>query len=336
LPKFLLFYLIAISLSQSEALIFLDDAPVNNATVLFGDQTFTVNGGYFNIPGACDWLKVTIEGQCFNLSIPEGSPVNLWHFYHCDLVVLDSGGKYVDNFTLYLSNISLGQISRFIVPSGEALLKIVTRGSEYSFSINISSPSRISITLPASDLDILLTSKDGAPVKNQTLLIKFENSTEYLLRTDDNGFVRLDSAPHGLYTISVLGQERTFIHNSSVRHKFTIDLIGNVSVVIERAYILFPTKVLVKVSCTNGRPSINSPVMLEYEGTVYRGFTDSDGQVSFYIPPSLSTFSNISVMTGGATYNAEIHRSALPLMLVGLMMGALIFSASKRMKDERK
>ncbi|MBC7113907.1 MAG: hypothetical protein H5T34_07855 [Candidatus Methanomethyliales bacterium] len=330
MPKFLLLYLIAISLSQSEALIFLDDAPVNNATVMFGDQVFTVNGGHFNIPGAYDWLKVTIEGQCFNLSIPKERPINLWHFYHCDIVVLDSGGKYVNNFTLYLNDISLGQISRVIVPSGESLLKIVTRNSEYSFRINVSSSSRISITLPASDLEILLTSKDGFPVKNQTLLIKFENSSEYLMKTDDNGFVRLDSAPHGLYTISVLRQERTFIHNSSVRHRFTIDLIENVSVVVERAYLLFPTKVLVKFSSTNGRPSINSPVTLEYEGTEYIGLTDSDGQVSFYIPPSLSTYGNISVMTGGVRYNAEIHRSPLPLMLVILMMSALIFSVSKR------
>ncbi|MEM3365027.1 MAG: hypothetical protein QXM93_01260, partial [Candidatus Methanomethyliaceae archaeon] len=144
----LFLYLTAISSYQPEALIFLDDAPVNNAVVNFGNHTFSVDGGHFYIPEPKDSFQVTIDGQSFNLSLQEGCPIYLWRFYHCDLMVLDSEGNRLGNFTVYLNDSSLGQISKVILPYGESVLKISTRYAEYSLRVNVSSPSRISVTLP--------------------------------------------------------------------------------------------------------------------------------------------------------------------------------------------
>ncbi|MCX8181773.1 MAG: hypothetical protein N3D12_01515 [Candidatus Methanomethyliaceae archaeon] len=328
---FLILYLTALSPYQPEALILLDEKPVNNAIVEIGNYNFTVNGGHFYISGTnmYSWFRVTIEGQTFNLSIPEGDPFYLWRFYHCDLIVFDSEGNRIGNFMLYLNGMSMGQSSRVIVPYGESLLKIATRNAEYSLKINISAPSRVSITLPVSDLEILLTSKDGFPIKNQTLKLKFEDSSECLLTTDDRGFARLNSAPHGAYTIGVLGQEMSFIHNSSIKKRFTIDVVEKVSILVENAYLLFPTRVSVKLFSFNGRPSINSLVTLECEGMEYRGFTDSNGEVAFYLPPSLFMCSNLTVSTCGLMNYTKIYRNPAPIVLFGLMMGALAFYVSK-------
>ncbi|MEM2880525.1 MAG: hypothetical protein QXP73_01280 [Candidatus Methanomethylicaceae archaeon] len=328
----LFLYLTAISSYQPEALIFLDDAPVNNAVVNFGNHTFSVDGGHFYISELKDSFQVTIDGQSFNLSLQEGCPIYLWRFYHCDLMVLDSEGNRLGNFTVYLNDSNLGQISKVVLPYGESVLKISTRYAEYSLRVNVSSPSRIRVTLPVSDLDIFLMSKDGFPLKNRALTLKFENSSEFVLTTDDRGYAKVYAVPHGLYTINVLGQERRFIHNSSIRQRFTIDVVENISVAVENAYILFPTRISVKLFSLDDRPSINSLVTLKYEGIEYRDFTDSLGEASFYLPPSLSICSDVVVSASGITKDTKICRSPAPIILVGFLIGILSFYISKRIK----
>ncbi|MEM4234972.1 MAG: hypothetical protein QXU75_07470 [Candidatus Methanomethylicaceae archaeon] len=328
----LFLYLTAISSYQPEALIFLDDAPVNNAVVNFGNHTFSVDGGHFYIPELKDSFQVTIDGQSFNLSLQEGCPIYLWRFYHCDLMVLDSEGNRLGNFTVYLNDSNLGQISKVVLPYGESVLKISTRYAEYSLRVNVSSPSRIRVTLPVSDLDIFLMSKDGFPLKNRALTLKFENSSEFVLTTDDRGYAKAYAVPHGLYTINVLGQERRFIHNLSIRQRFTIDVVENISVAVENAYILFPTRISVKLFSLDDRPSINSLVTLKYEGIEYRDFTDSLGEASFYLPPSLSICSDVVVSASGITKDTKICRSPAPIILVGFLIGILSFYISKRIK----
>lgn len=311
----------------------MDDIPVDYATIKFGNDFVPIHGGHFNISEMKESLEVIIEGQCFNISLSKNSEFCLWRFYHCDLIVLDSDGNRLENFTVYLNDMKLGPVSRIVVPLGTSMLRISTQHAIYSLSINVSAPIRMSITLPLSDLNIVLMSKEGFPLKNQESVLRSDNSEEYILSTDEFGFARLSSFPHGIYKISLLGQEKTLIHNSSIKQRLTIDVIGDLSVEVGNSYLLFPTRISVKLTSINGQPSRNSTVILKCDGSEYRSFTDSSGTVVFYIPPSISACSNVSASACGITKSLTIYRNPAPMMILTLFLIIVIFLVSKRMRD---
>ena len=139
----------------------------------------------------------------------------------------------------------------------------------------------------------------------------------------------MNADPHGLYILQAFGQEIRFIHNYSIRQKFTLEIIENISVSVENAYLLFPTRVSVKLFTIDNRPSINSLVTTEYDGMEYSGFTDNTGKVSFYLPRSLSMCSNVTVSTSGITNETKICRDPAPIAILALMMSNISFYISK-------
>ncbi|MGQ9759211.1 MAG: MSCRAMM family protein [Candidatus Methanomethylicaceae archaeon] len=320
----LLFCILPLS-SNLGFVIFLDDAPLKDATVILGNQKFTIENGYLDLAAVNQsWIEVLIEGQDFNLSLPTGSEFCLSRFYHCDLLIFDSSGNLLQDFGVSINGSDLGRRSRIIVPSGRSILKITTQYMEYCLGIDISAPTRLSITLPVSDLNILLTSHYGNPLKNQSLTLMDNNSIECALMTDSRGFVKLASLPHGIYTLSISGEEITFLHNSSIKQRFTIDPVKYLSVEVENSYLLFPTRVLVKLITSEDLPLPNFYVELEYDGTKLWGFTDQSGAISFYIPPSISTSSDIQVSTSGISKSIRIYRNPAPLILSFVFMGAIL------------
>lgn len=304
--------------------IFLDDVPVK-ATVLLGDKNFTTGNGHLYIPMVNQsWMEVLIEDQSFNVSIPFGSDFCLYLFYRCDLFVFDSSGNRLSDFKVSINGKDLGYRSYIIAPWGGSVLKITTPYTEYCVDINVSAPTRISITLPVSDFNMLLTSSYGSPLKNQPLTLSGNNSINLILTTDGYGHAKLPSLPHGIYTMYVSGEQRTFLHNSSIKQKFTVDPVKDISVEIENSYLLFPTRVSVKLITLEDLPLPNCYVELEYDHSRLGGFTDHTGHIFFYIPPCISMYSDIQVNTSGINRTIRIYRNPAPLLLPFIFVGIMI------------
>ncbi len=316
-----------------EIVMLLDDVPMKDATIIFGNKTLTNATGHFYIPieeQTC--VEVVIEGQHFDIPISNEYDFHLYRFYHCYLNILDSSYNKLADFEVYLNGRDLGSRSQIVAPSGGSLLKIKTPHMEYSMSINVSAPTRLSITLPVSDLNVVLTNRYGKPVQNQSFILRDMNSIEYQLTTDDRGFARLSSLPHGVYTMSIGNEERFFVHNSSAKQRFALDLIRDLSVEVENPYLLFPTRVAVNLLSPEGFPLINSYVTLRYDGSQLGGFTDGSGSVYFYISPSISMCSEISVTASGLTKYIKVCKDPAPLIALLLLVGSLIVYISKTMK----
>jgi hypothetical protein len=322
--------------NTTDLLILLDDAPAVNATVIAGGNIIGAREGHAILPSGGNLsLQVILEGNTLNAAIRPLDGFAALRFYHVILKLLDASGNRLDNLEVYVNGSRAEDPRRLIAPYGESTLVILLQGAEpYTTEINVTSSTAITVTLPVSDLNLLLTSQMGTPLANQSAALTSNSSGgDYPFMTDRNGRVRVEEIPHGVYLVSCHGVSQLILHNSSATHTLRFDPACNLTVDIKNPYILFPTEVSVKVVDNNGRPLSKTEVVMDFGRERHVKVTDGTGSASFYLPPSISLTDEFDLTAPSISKHVTINRDPLPILLVPAV---LVFLLLLRIKWSRQ
>ena len=305
----------------------MDDAPAVNATVIADGGIIGAREGHAILPlGGNLSLRVILEGNTLNATIRPLDGFAALRFYHVNLKLLDASGNRLDNLEVYVNGSKTEDPRRPIVPYGKSSLVILLQGAEpYTSEINVTSSIAITVTLPVSDLNLLLTSRMGIPLANQSAILMGNSSgMDYPFVTDRNGRVRVEEIPHGVYSVSCCGVSQLILHNSSATHTLRFDPACNLTIDIKNPYILFPTEVSVKVFDNNGRPLSKTEVVMDFGREKHVKVTDGAGSASFYLPPSLSLTDEFDLMALSISRHVTVNRDPLPILLVPAVLAFLL------------
>ena len=314
----------------------LDDSPAVNATVIAGGSIIGAGEGHAILSSGGNLsLQVILEGNTLNATICPLDGFAVLRFYHVHLKLLDASGNRLDNLEVYINGSRVEDPRRPIAPYGESTLVILLQRAEpYTTGINVTSSTAITVTLPVSDLNLLLTSRMGTPLANQSAVLTGNSSgRDYPFVTDRNGRVRVEEIPHGVYSVSCHGVSQLILHNSSATHTLRFDPACNLTVDIKNPYILFPTEVSVKVVDNNGRPLSKTEVVMDFGRERHVKVTDGTGSASFYLPPSISLTDEFDLTAPSISKHVTINRDPLPILLVPAV---LVFLLLLRIKWSRQ
>jgi len=313
--------------NTTDLLILLDDAPAVNATVIADGGIIGAREGHAILPsGEKLSLQVILEGNTLNATIHPLNGFAALRFYHVNLKLLDASGNRLDNLEVYVNGSRTEDPHRPIVPYGKSSLMILLQGAKpYTSEINVTSSIAITVTLPVSDLNLLLTSRMGIPLANQSAILMGNFSGgDYPFVTDRNGRVRIEEIPHGVYSVSCCGVSQLILHNSSATHTLRFDPACNLTVDIKNPYILFPTEVSVKVFDNNGRPLSKTEVVMDFGREKHVKVTDGAGSASFYLPPSISLTDEFDLTAPSISRHVTVNRDPLPILLVPAVLAFLL------------
>ncbi|MBM5804923.1 MAG: hypothetical protein FJZ49_02490 [Candidatus Verstraetearchaeota archaeon] len=313
--------------NTTDLLILLDDAPAVNATAIAGGDIIGAREGHAILPsGGILSLQVILEGNTLNATIRPLDGFAVLRFYHVNLRLLDASGNRLDNLEVCINGSKTADQRRPIAPYGKSTLVILLHGGEsYTTEINVTSSTAITVTLPVSDLNLLLTSRMGTSLANQSAVLTGNSSGRgYPFVTDRNGRVRIEEIPHGVYSVSCCGMDQLILHNSSATHTLRFDPACNLTVDIKNPYILFPTEVSVKVFDNNGRPLSRTEVVMDFGGERHVKVTDGTGSTSFYLPPSISLTDEVDLTALSISKHVTVNRDPLPILLVPAVLAFLL------------
>jgi hypothetical protein len=313
--------------NTTDLLILLDDTPAVNATVIADGGIIWAREGHAILPSGGNLsLRVILEGNTLNATIRPLDGFAALSFYHVSLKLLDASGNRLQNLEVYVNGSKAEDPRRPIAPYGESTLVILLQGAEpYTTEINVTSSTAITVTLPVSDLNLLLTSRMGTPLANQSAVLTGNSSgRDYPFVTDRNGRVRVEEIPHGVYSVSCCGVSQLILHNSSATHTLRFDSACNLTVDIKNPYILFPTEVSVKVFDNNGRPLSKTEVVMDFGRERHVKVTDGTGSASFYLPPSISLTDEFDLTAPSISKHVTVNRDPLPILLVPAVLAFLL------------